>query len=47
MSEMCYVRLTENTGHKNRQIRHLGTVTELCRAESSQLRHVLTIRKSC
>jgi len=35
------MRLTENTGHKKSpKIRHLGTITQLCRAISSQLRHV-------
>jgi len=28
-SEMCCMRLAQNTGHK---IRHLGTITQLCRA---------------
>jgi len=31
---------------KSRQGRHLGTIAQLCRAISSQLRHVPTIRKS-
>jgi len=39
-SEMCCMRLAENTGCKNR---HLGTIAPLCRAVSSQLRHVSTI----
>jgi len=35
-----------NTGRKNdEKNRHLGTIIQLCRAESSQLRHVLTIGK--
>jgi len=44
---MCCTRLTENTGRKNSpKIRHLGTITQLCQAVSSQLRHVLTIGKN-
>jgi len=40
------MRLTENTGRKKSPtIPHLGTIAQLCRAVSSQLRHVLTIRK--
>jgi len=42
MSEMCSTRLAENTGRKNR---HLGTIAQICRAVSSQLRHVSTIGK--
>jgi len=30
---------------KRRKRRHLGTIAQLCRAESSQLRHVSTIGK--
>ena len=38
--------LAENTGCKNyTKNRHLGTIAQLCRAISSQLRHVSTIRK--
>ena len=33
------------TPKKSPKIRHLGTITQLCRAISSQLRHVSTIRK--
>jgi len=44
MSEMCCTLLAENTGRKNR---HFGTIAQLCRAVSSQLRHVLTIGKNC
>jgi len=40
MSEMCCTRPAENTGRKNR---HFGTIAELCRPVSSQLRHVSTI----
>ena len=41
------VRLPENTGRKkSRQNRHLGTIAQLCRVISSQLRHVSTIRKN-
>jgi len=34
-----------NTGCKSRQNSHLGTIAQLCRAVSSQLRHVSTIGK--
>jgi len=37
---MCCTRLAENTGRKNR---HFGTIAQLCRAISSELRHVPTI----
>jgi len=40
-SEMCSTRLAENTGPKNDATnRHLGTIPQLCRAVSSQLRYV-------
>ena len=39
---MCCARLAGNAGPKNR---HLGTIAQLCRAISSQLRHVSTIGK--
>jgi len=40
------MRLAENSGRKNdAKTRHLGTITQLCRAISSQLRHVSTIGK--
>jgi len=39
---MCCTRLTEIRDAKNR---HLRTIAQLCRAISSQLKHVLTIRK--
>ena len=42
MSETCCTRLAGNRGRKNR---HLGTIAQLCRAISSQLRHILTIGK--
>jgi len=43
-SEMCCTRLAGNTGHKKfPKLHHLGTITQLCRAISSQLRHILTI----
>ena len=43
---MCCTWLTENTGRKNdAKYRHLGTIPQLCRAISSQLRHVSTIGK--
>jgi len=38
---MCCTWLAENTGHKNyAKNRHLHTIAQLCRAVSSQLRHV-------
>ena len=41
---MCCTRLAANTGHKkSSKNRHLGTIAQLCRAISSQLRHVSTI----
>ena len=40
---MCCTRLVQNTGCKNR---HSGTIGQLCRAVSSQLRHVSTIGKN-
>jgi len=43
MSEMCCTRLAENTDAKNR---HFGTIAQVCRAVSSQLRHVSTIGKN-
>jgi len=43
---MCCTWLAENTGRKNdAQNRHLSTIPQLCRAISSQLRHVSTIGK--
>ena len=46
--EACYTRLAENTARKKvAKNRHLGTIAQLCRAISSQLRHVSTIGKSC
>ena len=46
-SEMCCTRLTENTGRKKSpKIRHLATIAQLCRAVSSQLRHISTIGKN-
>jgi len=43
-SEMCGTRLAENTGRKKLQkIRHLGIIARLCRAVSSQLKHVSII----
>jgi len=46
--EMCCARLAGNAGPKNSpKSRHLqGTITQLCRAISSQLRHVSTIGKN-
>ena len=48
-SEMSCTWLAENTGCKNdSKNRHLGTIAQLCRAMSSQLRHVSTMgKKSC
>ena len=40
VSEMCCTRLAENTGRKHR---HFGTIVQLSRGVSSQLRHVSTI----
>ena len=43
---MCCARLAENTGRKNdAKTCHLGTISQLCRATSSQRRHVSTIGK--
>jgi len=43
---MCSKRLAENTGCKKvAKNRHLRTIAQLCRAISSQLRHVSTIGK--
>jgi len=40
------MQLAANTGRKKvAKNRHLGTITQLCRAISSQLRHVATIGK--
>jgi len=44
---MCCTWLAENTGRKNDAKNcHLGIIPQLCRAISSQLRHVSTIRKN-
>jgi len=44
---MCYTWLAENTGRKNdAKIHHLGTIPQLCRAISAQLRHISTIGKN-
>ena len=46
-SEMCWARLAENTGRKKvAKNRHLGTIAQICRAISSQLRHISTIGKN-
>ena len=46
MSEMCGTRLAANRGRKKvAKNRHLGIIAQLCRAISSQLRHVSTIGK--
>jgi len=45
-SETRCRRLAENTGRKKvAKNRHLGTIAQLCRALSSQLRHISTIGK--
>ena len=44
---MCCMRLATNTGPKKvARNRHLGTIAQICRAISSQLRHVSTIGKN-
>jgi len=44
---MCCSRLASNTGRKKvAKNRHLGTIAQLRRAISSQLRHVSTIGKN-
>ena len=43
---MCCMRLAANTGRKNvAKNRHPGTIAQLCRAISLQLRHIATIGK--
>jgi len=45
-SETCCTWLAENTGSKKvAKNHHLGTIAQLCRAISSQLRHTSTIGK--
>jgi len=45
-SEMCWMRHVANAGPKKvAKNHHLGTIGQLCRAISSQLRHVSTIEK--
>ena len=45
-SETCCMRLAENSGRqKSSKTCHLGTIAQLCRAISSQLRHISTIGK--
>jgi len=44
-SETCCTRLAGNVGRK-KSSRHLRTIVQLCRAMSSQLRHVSTIGKN-
>jgi len=45
-SETCCARLAENTGRKKvAKNRNLGTIAQLCRVISSQLRHISTIGK--
>ena len=46
MSEICCMRLAENTGRKKvAKNRHLRTIAQICRAISSQLRHISTVGK--
>ena len=46
ISEMCCTRLAENTARKiSPKICHLLTIAQLCRALSSQLRHISTSGK--
>jgi len=45
-SETCCTRLAGNAGPKNSpKNHHLDTITQLCRAISSQLRHISTMGK--
>ena len=45
-SETCWTRLAQNTVRKKvAKNRHLGTIAQLCRAISLQLRHISTIGK--
>jgi len=45
--KMCCMRLAGNAGPKHSlKYRYLGTIAQLCRAISSQLRHISTIRKN-
>jgi len=45
-SEMCCTRLAENAGRKKiAKNRHPGTIAQICRVISSQLRHVSTMGK--
>jgi len=47
-SGMCCARLAGNAGpKKSPKICHLGTIAQLCRAISLQLRRISTIGKSC
>jgi len=46
MSEMYCTRLARNAERKKiAKNRHLGTIAQLCRAISSQVRHISTIEK--
>ena len=46
-SEACCARLAKNTARKKSpKSRHLGTFPRLCRAVSSQLKHVSTVGKN-
>ena len=46
MSETCCTRLAKmQDAKKSPKIRHLGTIVQLCRAISSQLRHISTSGK--
>ena len=47
-SELCCKWFAGNSGpKKSPKSRHLGTITHICRAISSQRRHVSTIGKNC
>jgi len=47
MFEMCCTRLAEYIGRKNdSKSRHLGTIAQLFRTVSSQLRHISAIGKN-
>ena len=44
---MCCTWLAKNTGRKtDAKNRHLGTIAQLCRAVSSQIKHLSTIGKN-
>jgi len=44
---MCCTQLAANTGRKNvAKNCHMGTIAQICRAISSQIRHISTIGKN-